>query len=234
MTSTATPGTLYERFCRFPDHRKARGKVYPLPALLTLAVTALLCGARSLYAIAQFARDYNHLMPALGFTRSHRKRQGQWRTPCVAELHAVFAGLDHPAFEAALTDWIVSQGVTDLHDRLTAVDSKTLRGTQGHQLPGVQLLAAWCSDIQAVLAQLRVPAETNEHKTALELLKLIPLQGAIVTGDAAFCQKDFCRAVLDGGGDYFVFVKANQPTLEEDIKTGFQRAFSPAGGEAHP
>jgi predicted transposase YbfD/YdcC len=78
-----------------------------------------------------------------------------------------------------------------------------------------------------VLAQLRVPADTNEHKAALQLLRLIPLEGTLLTGEAAFTQRDFCQAVVDGGGDYFVTVKDNQPALKEAIETGFRRSFSP-------
>ncbi len=113
-----------------------------------------------------------------------------------------------------------------------AIDGKTLRGSQGHQLPGVHLLAAYCRDVEAVIAQLSVPGKTNEHKTALQLLKLIPLEGTLITGDAAFTQRDLCAAVIQGGGDYFLTVKDNQPTLESDIRAAFGPAFSPSGGGA--
>lgn len=229
MTAPATDGSLVHAFGRIPDHRQPRGKVYPLATLLTFAATAMLCGCRSLYAIAQWGRDYNHLAPALGLGRRSRRHPGRYRTPCVGELHTVFAGLDIPAFEAALTAWVLAQGVADLARRVVHLDGKKLRGSQGHQLPGVHLLAAYAPDVEAVLAQLPVAADTNEHKAALELLKLIPLAGTLVTGDAAFTQRDFCQAVVDGGGDYFVAVKDNQPTLRDDIQAGFTRAFSPAG-----
>ena len=134
-------------------------------------------------------------------------------------------------FEAALTRWVLAQGVSDLARRVVAIDGKTLRGSQGHQLPGVHLLAAYCRDVEAVIAQIAVPGKTNEHKTALELLKLIPLKGTLITGDAAFTQRDFCEAVVTGGGDYFLTVKDNQPTLEADIRAAFGPAFSPSGGE---
>jgi hypothetical protein len=64
---------------------------------------------------------------------------------------------------------------------------------------GVHLLAAYCQTVEAVVAQLRVPGKTNEHKTALELLKLVPLDGALITGDAAFTQRDLCAEVVEGG-----------------------------------
>ena len=63
----------------------------------------------------------------------------------------------------------------------------------------------------------------------LSELPVAQIKDALITGDAAFTQRDFCQAVVDGGGDYFVPVKDNQPELKEAIQTGFRRAFSPAG-----
>jgi hypothetical protein len=231
MNTAPTAPSLSEAFATVPDARSHLGRLYTLASLLTLSAVAMLCGCRSLYALAQWGRDYNHLAPLLGFTRPAKGRGG-YRTPCVRELHTVFAALDVAAFEAALTRWIGARGVDDLARRVVAIDGKTLRGSQGHQLPGVHLLAAYCHDVEAVLAQLAVPGKTNEHKTALELLQLIPLKGTLVTGDAAFTQRDLCAAVVQGQGDYFLTVKDNQPTLEADIRAAFSPAFSPAGAEA--
>src|SRR4051812_9838327 len=228
MSTESTSGSLYETFCEIPDPRHRRGTVYPLASVLTLIAVAMLCGARSLAAIAQWGHDYNELAPRLGFSR--RTRDGRrYRTPCISELHTLLAALGATAFEAALTRWITARGVADLTERVMAIDGKALRGAQGHQLPGVHLLAAYCLDVEAVVAQLRVPGKTNEHKTALELLKVLPLEGTLFTGDAAFTQRDFCEAVIEGGGDYFLTVKENQPTLEADIRAAFGPAFSPSG-----
>jgi predicted transposase YbfD/YdcC len=53
------------------------------------------------------------------------------------------------------------------------------------------------------------------------LLGILPLQGKVITGDALFCQRDLCAAVVAAGGDYLWTVKANQPGLETDIGAGF-------------
>jgi hypothetical protein len=227
-------GSLYSVLARIRDPRHRRGTVYPLAAVLTLVATALLCGCRSLLAIAQWGRDYNELAPLLGSHRRSAKDPSRYRTPCVSELHTVLAGLDASLFEDALRRWIRAQGVTDLDRRVLALDGKTLRGSQGHKVPGVHLLAAYCQAVESVVAQLRVPGKTNEHKAALELLKLVPLEGALITGDAAFTQRDLCTAIVRGGGDYFLSVKENQPTLEADIRAAFAPAFSPSGAAPPP
>jgi hypothetical protein len=224
--SPVTDGSLYSALAALPDRRKARGKLYPLPALLTMTVAAILCGCKTLTAVAQWGRDYNHLLGLLGFT----KRAGQrYRSPCVGELSTVYATLDADAFEAALRRWL--QG-GDLGASV-AIDGKRLRGSRDGAVPGVHLVSAYDRDAKSVLAQVPI-GDTNEAKAALVLLGLIPLEGVVVTGDAAFTQRDFCEQVVAEGGDYFLPVKDNQPELKEAIATGFTRAFSPeaAGGAA--
>ncbi len=62
--------SLFDCFCNVPDPRSPLGKRHPLEAILTLCSVAMLCGARSLYAIAQFGRDRGRNFAAtLGFTR---------------------------------------------------------------------------------------------------------------------------------------------------------------------
>ena len=183
--------SLWEALAEVPDPRGARGKRHPLPAILTLAVVAMLAGCRSLYAIAQFGRDRGRgLARALGFTRD--------RPPCCATLHYVFAALDPGAFERAIRRWVRTRVAKGW--QAVSVDGKTLRGVQGHQLPGVHLLAAYAHEARIVLDQLPVHAGTNEHKTALRLLDLIPVEGKVVTGDAMFCQRDLSRKIRKKGG----------------------------------
>jgi len=55
------------------------------------------------------------------------------------------------------------------------------------------------------VAQLRVDAKTNEHKAALELLRVLPVKDKVVTGDAMFTHRDVCAKVIERGGDYPTF-----------------------------
>lgn len=72
-----------------------------------------------------------------------------------------------------------------------------------------------------MIGQLRVAPEANEITAALELLRTLPLEGVIITGDAMFTQREICRVIIEGGGDYFFTVKDNQPALKADIALAF-------------
>jgi hypothetical protein len=220
----ATP-SLSEVLTTIPDPCDPSGLRHPLPAVLNLLVVATLDGMRSLEAVAQFVRDHGTpLAHALGFRSA--------RTPCKATLSNLLRRLDVNAFEAAVGRWVVAR-CPDLGGQL-CLDGKAARGSKGGALPAVHLLAAYAPRVAAVVAQIRVDKKTNEHKAALELLGVLPLAGAVVTGDAMFCQKDVCAAVVKGEGDYLFTVKDNQPTLHYDIACMFAEssAFSPLPTEA--
>jgi hypothetical protein len=217
--------SLYEVFKRIPDPRKKRGRQYRLADVLTLTAVAVLCGARSFLAVAEWAALHEDLAAQLGFVR--RKKNGK-TTPGERSFSLVLAAVDPARFEKALTVWMLSQGFADLPEKNLAIDGKSLRGSRDGDVPGVHLLAAYSREMEGVIAQLRVASKTNEHKAALRLLRLIPMEGVLATGDAAFCHKDFCGAVVGSGGDYLVTVKDNQPTLKQDILTALEPAFSPS------
>ena len=98
MNTTELAQSLPAALASVPDPRGLRGRRHPLPAILTLAVCAMLSGARSLYAIHQWGRQQDAAtVQAMGFTRP--------RTPAVGSLHTVFRRLDAAAFESALAGW---------------------------------------------------------------------------------------------------------------------------------
>lgn len=210
--AVSAPLSLLEVLAEVPDPRNPRGVRYPLPAVLALAVLAMLTGSKGYRAIAQFGRDKGSALAlALGF------RRGQ--TLGKSALADLFARLDAPAFEAALGRWVASRLPEGGHLHV-CIDGKTARGSRDGDVPGQHLVAAYAPAAQAVLAQVRVDCKTNEHKAALVLLGLLPLEGKVFTGDAAFCQKDVCALIVEGGGDYVLVVKDNQPSLAVDIAAG--------------
>jgi DDE_Tnp_1-associated/Transposase DDE domain len=215
------PGlSLMEALASVPDPRKRRGLRHPLSAILGLTAVAVLAGMKSLEAIAQFGRDRGPaLAHALGFRRG--------KTPAKSTLSEIFRLLDVDAFEGAIRRWLQARA-EDAGDEL-AVDGKTLRGSADGEVPGVHLLAAYAPGADAVLAQLRVDAKTNEHKAALQLLGVLPLAGKVMTGDAMFTHRDVAQEVRQRDGDYILIVKDNQPELKAQIQAALHddAAFSP-------
>ena len=93
----AHPRPLITVFAMIPDFRKPRGKRHPLAAIFALACCAMLCGARSYSAIAEWGRNYGtRIAQALGFTHA---------TPCAATLHTIFRHVNRDEFEAHLGAW---------------------------------------------------------------------------------------------------------------------------------
>ena len=195
---------LREALDGVPDHRSSQGRRHPLGAVLSLAVCAMLCGARSLYAIAQWGRDHGAAAgEALGFPLG--------KTPCVATLHRVFKDLDVAAFEEVLREWVKDSGA-DLGS-VVSVDGKTLRGIHGEEIPGVHLVSAYAAGSGAVLGQ-------------------IPLEGKIVVADALLTQREVCQQIVAGGGDCLLPVKENQPTLQRDLADAFSPSGKRRGPRA--
>jgi len=173
----------------------------------------LLVGRKSLKSIARFGRQHGTpLAHALGFRRG--------KTPTTSTLSRTLRRFDAPQLEAALSRWIRGR-IDPVAIEHISLDGKTLRGSRDGEVPGQHLVAAYAPAVEAVLAQIRVDAKTNEHKAALELLGILPLSGNVVVGDALFCQRDLAERVIEAGGDYLLVVKDNQPGLEIDIQAGF-------------
>jgi hypothetical protein len=208
---------LWEALRSVPDHRRAEGKRYPLASLLLIAIAAMLAGRRDQLGIVRWGRRLSReALAAIGIARSRVPAPSVW---CELFQHLDVTGLEH-----ALGAWVRGNAPAG-H---VAIDGKRLRGSATATSPGVHLLAAFSAGLEGVIGQLRVDPASNEIVAALELLKTLPLEGTIVTGDAMFTQKAICRAIVDGGGDYFFTVKGNQPTLKSDIEQAF-RPFSPLG-----
>lgn len=182
---------LLEVMGRLPDPRSGHGRRHPLGAILGLAICAMLCGSRSLYAISQWGRDQGvEVSQALGFTRE--------RTPCVSTLHQVFSRLDREAFELLLEQWLGERGLEA--GEALAIDGKRLRGIHGEQLPGVHLVAAYAHQSGIVLGQQAVAHKRNELEAVYQLLNRLDLKGRVVTGDAQFTQREVCQGIVAKGG----------------------------------
>ena len=204
--------TLYDALQQIPDHRTKKGCRFPLATILIIALAAMLAGANDLLAIARWGRRLSpKALQAIGASTKRRK------APCHATYHYVFQGVSPHTLQQALGVLVnIEAGLGHV-----AIDGKRLRGSQ-HETSrhcfapprgGVHMLHAFSTKLRAAVGALEVPPDSGECIEALELIKSLPLDGVLVTADAAFTTQAITEAIRDRGGHYFLFVKDNQPEL---------------------
>lgn len=220
-TRWVSTASLAAAFAAVPDPRRAASVRYPLPAVLALAITAILANHLSVLAIAEWgARQERSLLTTLGFSSG--------RTPCQSMLQRLFRQLDGVALAEVLTRGLaptVALGPSSPDRPLqgVAIDGKAQRGRLQSERGGcpVHALSAFCHAHGIVLAHTPITAGGDKAEAELtvapDLLDRIAWSGRVLTGDALFCQRELCQQVRDAGGDSLVLVKANQPTLDQEI-----------------
>ena len=202
--------TLWDALCGIEDRRGRKGRQYELASLLGISIAAMLAGANDLIAIFRWGR---RLKPEA--LRLFGIDDGV--APCHATFHYFFKSLDADALAAALGKFALG----DDRARHIAIDGKTLKGSRRLDAKALHMLSAFATELGAVVGDLVVEPDQNEITAAMVLLKGLPLDGAIITGDAIFCQREICRHIRDANGHYLFVVKDNQPELKSDIAESF-------------
>lgn len=212
------------------DWRGHQGRRHDLTPMLATIVCAMLCGHGSPEQIARWIKSFDSsFWHKLGYRR---------RPPVANTFRTILEQIDPQEFESALARWVASVGLSTQgqHGRRDAcqpdviiIDGKMLRGAMARHAGMWHLLAAFDQQTGQVLRQVPVPSTTNEAKAVLSLLNDLVLEGKVIVADAAFCQREVCRQILDTGGDYLIIVKENQPTLHKNVESAFcdERIFSP-------
>jgi predicted transposase YbfD/YdcC len=221
--------SLLENLATITDPRKRRGRRHPLGAVLAVAVAAVLAGARSLAAIGEWAADAPQpVLAALGARRDPLHRV--WQPPAEATVRRVLARVDPDALDQVIGRWLTDQeppppttrpppATQPAWRQAVAVDGKTLRGSGYHGHGQVHLLAVMDHTSRAVLGQTDVDHTTNEIARFRPLLEGLDLAGRVVTADALHTQREHADwLVTEKQAAYVLIVKANQPTLHQQLR----------------
>jgi predicted transposase YbfD/YdcC len=213
-------GGLLQAVNSVPDPRNPRGVRYPLAALLTVAVCAVMAGATSFAAITDWLYDLDEQAQIrLGFSRGVPAGTTVWR---------LLARLDATLVTAVLAGWLRSRAqpapVSSRRYRtVIAVDGKTLRGARLPESRRVHLLSALDTSTGIVLAQVTVDAKSNEIPAFTPLLDAVEkvlggLTGVLFVADALHTQTDHAQQITARGAHLLLQAKGNQPTLFAQLK----------------
>jgi predicted transposase YbfD/YdcC len=217
------------------DPRRACGRRHPLVAVLAMAAAAVLAGARSVAAIAEWAADAPQpVRAALG---ARRDAPDRWVVPAEATIRRTLGRVDPTALAAVIGAWLVDRDHPAQRRRAVAVDGKTLRGAKRDDGRQVHLLAAMDHATRAVLAQRQVDGAPGEVPGFAPLLAGLDLAGVVVTADALQTHADAAEFLVTGKQAHYLFcVKANQPMLlGRCARLAWQRvpALDRTGDRAH-
>ena len=204
------------------DPRTGNAALHDFHELLMIALCSVLCGGQGAVDMALFARSKE------GFLRSFLVLANG--VPSHDTFSRLFRQLDPEAFRAAFGRFMaafsgrcrdaapggapgaVAAGVV-------AIDGKVLRRSfdRASGKSALHMVSAWGCEQRLVLAQVAAGAKSNEITAVPVLLRLLSLQGTIVTADAMHCQRATAGQIVDQGGDYALALKGNQGTLHDDV-----------------
>lgn len=214
---TADPDlSLARHLAELPDPRLDRTKKHALGDILIIALCATIAGADSWEEVQRFGEAKAEWLR--GFLSLPHG------IPSHDTFNRVFARLDPKAFGKCVAGWI--DGVCEVTGlRHVAIDGKAARSAPRSTFSGcLHLVNAWATENRLILGQEAVADGSHELAAIPELLRVLDLQGALVTIDAAGCQMAIAGQIRDRGGDYLLAVKGNQPTLHGAVQAVFERA----------
>jgi predicted transposase YbfD/YdcC len=209
------------------DPRVERTRAHRLSDLITIALCAVVCGANDWVAVETFG----HAKEA--WLRTFLPLPGG--IPAHDTFSRVFARLDPAELQRGFLNWVQAV-VGELPPQVVAVDGKTLRHSADRSSgqTALHLVSAWATASGLVLGQQATDAKSNEITAIPHLLRLLALDGCVVTIDALGCQRAIAAQLHAQGADYVLALKANQPTLHATVMTAFADARAQGGDAWHP
>ena len=217
------PLTLKEALSAVADFRINRRKKHELYEILMIAVCAMIDGAKGPTDFERFGKSKINLLkkflPLPNGIPSHDT------------FNRVFSKMDPMRFNAAIIEWL--QSVSDIMGDVISIDGKQLRRALTKDGKKPCIVSAYSGRTKLVIGQIKANEKSNEITAIPNLLELLYLKGAIITIDAAGCQKKIVRKILKRGAGYIISLKGNQSTMHEEIKMfmndpAFNRKFKRA------
>jgi len=227
---------IVRHFEELEDPRSSVNLRHPLVSVVVISLMAVLAGAGGPTAIAKWAVMKEDLLLSLLALPNGIPRKDVYRR--------VLATLRPEAFQACFAGWLESlrakaAAATGVEQPVLAVDGKTLRRSHDRRkgLGALHSVSIWATDFGLTLGQVATDEKSNEITAIPELLRLVDLQGAIITIDAMGTQTAIAEQIVDGNADYVLALKGNQGTLHQavidHVDQQNENDFADAGARRH-
>lgn len=210
--------TIGSYFESLADPRHSRNRKHLLVDIVVIAVCGMLCGCDGPTAIHRWAIERADWLATF-----LRLPGGIPSRDCLRRL---LIALKPEAFQPCFQHWIAEAIQTaDGSARRIAIDGKTCRRSHdaAKGLGPLHVVSAWASAEGIALGQVATDEKSNEITAIPLLLEQLDLKNALITIDALGCQKAIARTIVEGGGDFVIAVKDNQPSLRQAIHEHFEK-----------
>lgn len=201
------------------DPRSARGRLHPFLSIVMIATLATIGGARGWDDIELYAQAHAHWLETF--------LDLPWGIPRADCYRRVFARIAPDALQRCFQCW-VKEVVKATGGQVIPVDGKTLRGSydRNSKQSALHIVSAWASKHRLMLGQMKVDTKSNEIEAIPALIELLDLTGCIITIDAMGTQTDIATRIIANGADYVLCLKANHPTLHQQVKDLFEQGVA--------
>jgi predicted transposase YbfD/YdcC len=200
-----------QHFGELKDSRQSAKISYPLFDILFLTVCAIIAGADGWEDIEDFGEAH------LGWFQS--KGLFKINIPVHDTIARVISRLDPEEFQRCFIKWMKT--VSQRSDgELIAIDGKVLRGSydRNNRQSTIHMVSAFASTNSLVIGQIKTDAKSNEITAIPSLIKLLDINGCLVSIDAMGCQTNIGKTIIEHGGDYLLAVKGNQENLSKAVR----------------
>jgi predicted transposase YbfD/YdcC len=213
-------------FGDLPDPRDGDNISHPLINIITITLWAVICGADNWVDVEMFGQAKQ-----TWFSQFLDLRHG---IPSHDTIGRLFRHLNPDEFRARFREWTrhICERITG---EVVAVDGKQLRRSKDGTLGkgGIYMVNVWATENGLSLAQQKVENHTNEITAIPQLLRLLDLEGQIITIDAIGCQTDIVEVITAQQADYVIAAKDNQGTLCADIEAAFETQGAQQTADSH-
>jgi pullulanase/glycogen debranching enzyme len=170
---------------KIKDHRRKQGQRYALGHILLFSILAILSRADSYRKVQKFI--VSHYDPLNEIFDLNWKRM-----PAYTTIRDIIQGTSDVELEQSFRQYSQVLAESDEEKQFIGCDGKVLQGSFDHfqDQKAVQILSAFVSGSQIILAHEQIATKTNEIPTAQTLMAALGLSGYIFTFDALHCQKN--------------------------------------------
>jgi len=211
--------TLEEVVGYFDELEDPRGTInqkHPFISVVVISLMAILAGASGPTTIAQWARYKEAFLRRVLDLPNGVPRKDVFRR--------VLSLLNPTAFQTCFAAWLQrlreqAAEATEIDQPVLAIDGKTARRSHDRRkgLGALHAVSVWASEFGLSLGQVACDDKSNEITAIPELLRLVDIQGAIITIDAMGTQKAIAAQIIEQQADYVLALKGNQETLHDAV-----------------